>query len=1585
MKQTKLVVLMLVLVAVLSVAIGCGPNRDSGSGLPDDSTVTLNVEQTASLGVYDTMTIPVTYNGTETLEYLCDSPEVLTISNGRMTGKSVGTAKVTVTAGDLSGVCTVTVNPINLEKLEFSGSVIGTLYVGDTTKLDLVPVYNGINIAKPAYTYFSADESIATVSADGTIIAKAIGFTMINATCSLGGRETGCSVSVYVAPNGSVSFNHDLIEIYVVSDGEYKNTFELSVTAYEKGVPNPDAKLEFSVADSLVCNLKDGIVTAVRPGLTEITVSYLSSDGITVTDTISVKVSKITKEINDKTYDVSADKVFTINPKQMLGVNSISLTGAKLLQESGLTTELKTVLRSIYFDNAKVYGEQKVILETNTVDYIIPIRLWTAYISDASGLEQLKTATNGHYRLETDISLLNTNWSYSDDEQSVFSGLLDGNGKTIRDLSISGSYGLFDVIGGATIKNVNFELVEINKGTNNAGVIAGEASVGDNVIENVSVSVKINGAYNGSLIGNVSGKLSVKDLTVYAYSTEDKQTVGALFGRVNAEVTAEQVKIYSSCEPSGVNSDDANENSQCGQVNVNLKASVIAPEKLNDGVEMFKFLDGYYVDTTVNGEALVMTNHVEKERISNGKLVVSKNDVDGLANKSIEILVNFGKDNVKYISIDLLPIYHIYKDNIEDLKDVSNGEVYLKEDIDMSDVTWNAYPEENAMCNRFSGVFDGEGHTISNFTTNVTSQKGGLFYIVTGTIKNVSVVNATVQGRINGVFGRGLQDGAIIENVYVHAKNVEFNAGALAGVVEKDGDTVSLKNVAVVIDSAGIGSNNGIISGQYGGKIAIDNCHFLAPSQLPLFNAGATGEEGGKIEGTNYVRENDIVSMVERANSSSNTMTDFVKKSLLDNQYVEINSENITKLRELTGGYVVLTEDVDMKDIAWGEDTFLNTFNGIFDGKGHTISNFTTNGTSQKGGLFYKIEGTIKNLAITNATVVGTINGVFGRGLQNGGVIENVYVHAKSIASGSGAIVGVVEKDGAVSSLKNVTVVIDSIVKNSYNNIICGQYGGKIAIDNCYFVAPSTVEIFTAGSLGGEWGIIEGTNYYRAKDISELVEIAKGSKNTMTEFVTDALIDNQCYEINAENIKLLQELTGGYVVLTGDVDMSKVAWSNHTTDYKTHAFSGTFNGNGYTISNYTVSTSGNFNRGLFHNVKNATIKNLVITNVVGWSNDGIITSRATDSTFENVYVQITKARCTSFGGIVGAASGTNTFKDVYVQLDATTYQTAAGAPYTVGANAGMITGVQSGTIVVDNVVIVNNLGMDIDGANATAIYGADGKTKAVNGKDFIIKDDAIEMAVAIKGNKITVTDLIKNTFNKLNANLSYVEINKDTILNLATYTNEYLILTDNIDMNGVAWAGHPTNNADCKTFTGTFNGNGYTISNFTTTSASQKGGLFYKIEGTIKNLAITNATVLGSINGVLGRGLQNGGTVENVYIHAKSVSSNSGALFGVVEKDGAIASLKNVTVVIDSIVKNSYNNVICGQYGGKIALDNCYFVAPSTVEIFTAGSLGGEWGIIEGTNYYRAKDISELVNVANGTSNTMTDFVKQSLLANQSN
>ena len=125
-----------------------------------------------------------------------DEPSVATVdSDGKVTAVSNGTATITVSAKDGSGVkasCAVTVRThvasISLDLSEAS------IYLGST--LSLNATITPSNAYDKSVIWSSADAAIATVNESGTVTGVSLGTTTVTATTVDGGHKAFCAVTV---------------------------------------------------------------------------------------------------------------------------------------------------------------------------------------------------------------------------------------------------------------------------------------------------------------------------------------------------------------------------------------------------------------------------------------------------------------------------------------------------------------------------------------------------------------------------------------------------------------------------------------------------------------------------------------------------------------------------------------------------------------------------------------------------------------------------------------------------------------------------------------------------------------------------------------------------------------------------------------------------------------------------------------------------------------------------------------------------------------------------------------------------------------------------------------------------------------------------------------------------------------------------------------------------------------------------------------------------------------------------------------------------------------------------------------------
>ena len=190
-----------------------------------------------------------------------------------------------------------------------------------------------------------------------------------------------------------------------------------------------------------------------------------------------------------------------------------------------------------------------------------------------------------------------------------------------------------------------------------------------------------------------------------------------------------------------------------------------------------------------------------------------------------------------------------------------------------------------------------------------------------------------------------------------------------------------------------------------------------------------------------------------------------------------------------SGKTVLLTVDIDLAEYNFGTvwNTAGHTFNGIFDGQNHIVSNFTfssvsSNGQQYRWALFRNVNGaTIKNLTMKNVSV-GTGNSTGHSaliGMTQGSVaVENVHISSGRI-SGSRVVGGIVgQNKSSVLTIKNCSNSAEIIANSdSAGGIVGGSttdsdQNTEISIENC----TNTGAISSQENAGGIYGSIEPNN-----------------------------------------------------------------------------------------------------------------------------------------------------------------------------------------------------------------------------------------------------------------------------------------------------------------------------------------------------------------------------------------------------------------------------------------------------------------------------------------------------------------------------
>ena len=176
---------------------------------------------------------------------------------------------------------------------------------------------------------------------------------------------------------------------------------------------------------------------------------------------------------------------------------------------------------------------------------------------------------------------------------------------------------------------------------------------------------------------------------------------------------------------------------------------------------------------------------------------------------------------------------------------------------------------------------------------------------------------------------------------------------------------------------------------------------------------------------------------------------------------LHLNSQFKADATSFTGAYFRLENDIDCGGASLRLGTSGKKFGGVFDGNGHTISNFKNDVTVAPNGMFAYIDGgTVKNLTVDNAYLKTTNT---KKSTSFSGVIAG-YAGANSQILGctvlNSEVVGVIHTGGIVGK-SNLSTISDCVVSDTrIANLDDETIQGECEVDNTY-------AIFTAGGIVG--------------------------------------------------------------------------------------------------------------------------------------------------------------------------------------------------------------------------------------------------------------------------------------------------------------------------------------------------------------------------------------------------------------------------------------------------------------------------------------------------------------------------------------
>ncbi len=421
--------------------------------------------------------------------------------------------------------------------------------------------------------------------------------------------------------------------------------------------------------------------------------------------------------------------------------------------------------------------------------------------------------------------------------------------------------------------------------------------------------------------------------------------------------------------------------------------------------------------------------------------------------------------------------------------------------------------------------------------------------------------------------------------------------------------------------------------------------------------------------------------------------------------------------------------------------------------------------------------------------------------------------------------------------------------------------------------------------------------------------------------------------------------SGEFFKMTSNIDLGghHLMIGYYGTSSTMDAFAGTFDGNGYRISNIRVETKDEADVGLFAIVHKGVIKNLTVQGSVAGTKDrtGGIVGRLYQSTMENCvsYVNVFSTTAAGVGGVVGLSQNSTVTNCV-------NYGAVVGK--TVGGIAGSATGTITGC---------KNYGVLV-GTNVGNIYGAKYNNGSVTG---VTTNANTYTATAWDGTTVTEPEgsgTEKNPYLIASgANLAWIMNNMSA---KQSFSGKFFKMTGNIDLGKHhLMIGSYVNTTDMKAFAGTFDGNGYCIVNLAIndeTADTSGTGLFACVYGgTVKNLTVHGTVTSADImaGGIVGRLEGAASTLQNCTSFVTVESTNAGTANAA--GTGGLVGISNNGSIID-----------CANYGTVTGNKKVGGIAGSARGIITDCR---NYGTVDGT-----ADFGNIYGVIyTGTGLTVTD------------
>ena len=411
--------------------------------------------------------------------YSLDESVVKVDRNGKISAEGEGEAKVVVTysndektaAAEIRVNCSFSGLLPELKTRGVDGKI--AVPVGEEYKVLPFIAFNGKEFSDADITYTVNDPSVAEVSLDGTVSARARGTTELVIAASWRGKDKDNTptmqkvISVSVLDdvrffNGPAPVSDEVLCVIPEFNGvNYKNSIKNEFCVVVNGVEN-SADIEIENPEVLVEN--NGYLVANRFGSSLVTIKK-TVDGETYSKMFNVEVVRADCKVEEVV------PLFGTIDGKYLDTDGIKKGILSFVNDTGAIVDAYQGNRPLLVEGEKIKGvisssdskrgEAQITVGTDKVVYTFALETLSVAISNKDDLKSLELTEDkvltGYYELTSDVDAtgLTLTHSVKNDGKAYFAGVFNGNGHVIENLSLQQNSSMFGVLSSAaTVKNL---------------------------------------------------------------------------------------------------------------------------------------------------------------------------------------------------------------------------------------------------------------------------------------------------------------------------------------------------------------------------------------------------------------------------------------------------------------------------------------------------------------------------------------------------------------------------------------------------------------------------------------------------------------------------------------------------------------------------------------------------------------------------------------------------------------------------------------------------------------------------------------------------------------------------------------------------------------------------------------------------------------------------------------------------------------------------------------------------------------------------------------------------------------------------